>query len=73
MTESKYIRNVEKNIILRDHYDDVMDEADKQVIDDNIIRLIKQTKGRSKSAKLGRVGALEILYELGRLLNTMDD
>ena len=73
MTQSKYIRHIERNKILKKHYDKMMPEDEHQIIKDNISNIIRQTRQTSKSAKIGEIGSLEILYELGRFLNRVED
>jgi hypothetical protein len=50
-----------------------MPKDEKQIISDNSGNIIRQTKQMNKNAKIGQIGSLEILYELGRFLNTIDD
>lgn len=73
MTQSKYIRHIERNKILKRHYDHMMPEDEKQIIQDNIGNIIGRTRQANKNAKIGEIGSLEILYELGRFLNRVAD
>ena len=73
MTQSKYIRHIERNKILKQHYDHLVPEDEKQIIKDNVSNIIRRTRQASKGAKIGEIGSLEILYELGRFLNRVAD
>ncbi len=48
-------------------------EDEKVIITDNINSIIRRTKAKNTKAKIGKVSALEILYELGRFLNRVAD
>ncbi len=73
MTESKYIRHIDRNKILKKHYDHIMPEGEKQIIEDSIGNIIRRTRSINKKAKIGEISSLEILYELGRFLNRVED
>ncbi len=73
MTKRRYERHIERNEILTKHYDFTMLEDEKVIITDNINSIIRRTKAKNTKAKIGKVSALEILYELGRFLNRVAD
>ena len=60
------------NEIIKKHHE-TFDEEGKIVIDRNADRVVRGVKTLSNGkAKLGEMGALEILYKLGQLLNEKD-
>ena len=73
MTQSKYMRHIERNKVLKRYYDHMVPEDEKQIIKDNVSNIIRRTKQKSKNAKIGKIGSLEILYQLGRFLNRVED
>ena len=73
MTKSKYTRHIERNEILTKYYDHLMPKEDKQEISSSANTIIRRTRAMNKKAKIGKVGALEILYELGRFLNRIEE
>ena len=73
MTQSKYIRHIERGRVLKRHYDHLMPEDERQIVKDNIGNIVRRTRSMNKNAKIGEIGSLEILYELGRFLNRVAD
>jgi hypothetical protein len=64
----------EKNRILRVQHKHVLNKQQRFIIDQNVDNIEGSIKALSnRKAKIGPVGALEILYELGRFLNAQEE
>jgi len=73
MTKSRHKQYIERGDVLNKYYDHLMPRYEKQVIKNNVTKITRTIRERNKNAGLGQVGALEILYQLGRFLNEIED
>lgn len=73
MSQSKYARHIERNKILTEYYDHMMPAVQKEVIRSNMSTMLRKIKNKNPRANMGEVSALEVLYELGRFLNGLEE